>query len=482
MKKPLSTIFFAVIYLFTIQSTAQQIEPLPVKDFYKERVTRNLKFLCKEAECLDNFLINDRGLYVYSTNQRVDRPEFILYWREMPYFTDLLTNRSNEYIIDVLKRKGSHYFYGIKDTHVDPAQYPITEWKGLRIALDPGHMASNWEQALLEKRYVKVEGSLYNQRKDIKFFEANLAYATSLLLKDMLEEKGAKVILTHEYGKSSMGKDFKEWKETDYKQDIIKGYKSDWYDRDKLEYLTSGTDASFKDYMLFYDVFRNMDFVKRAEVINEFEPNLTLVIHYNASENNVRYGDNYLKPVNENYSMVFIPGSFLGFEVDGNEQADQRFEILRLLVSHDLEESNVFASNIMNALDQNLGVDALPSDNKFDFANKFSIKSDMATGVYHRNLYLTRVVKGPIAYAEALYQDNEKEVPLLGKNDLRIEGITSSSRTKEVAQVYFDAIENWIEYNREYAKKLDALYEDKYGDEELYEEDLKKQAEDKSDN
>lgn len=461
-----------VLILAALYTHAQKIEPIPIKEFYKGRVTRNLQFLCKEAECLDNIVINERGLYVYPTTQRIDKPEFILYWREMSHFNGLLDEMPHDEIIDILKRKGSRYFHGIKSTHVDPAKYPVTDYLGLKIAIDPGHMASNMGEAILEKRYMKVEGKHYNQKKDIEFFEANLAYTTALRLKELLEDKGAEVILTHEYGKSALGINYYEWLETDYKKDIIAGYKSEWYNREKFNFLLSG-DAP--DFVMFNDVFRNKDFVARAEKINEFKPDLTLVIHYNASEGGQRYDDKYLPPVEENYSMVFVPGSFLGFEVDGKDELDQRFELLRLLVSADLEESNVFASNIMKALDKELKVDALPKDNSFGFAQKYSILSDMAEGVYHRNLYLTRAVKGPIAYAEALYQDNFDEIRMLGKKDYTIGGITTSSRVKDVANVYFSAIDQWLKYNQEFTKKLDALYDDKYGDEEIYAEELKEQ-------
>ena len=467
--KSLLVFFFSGIVL---ASSAQKIEPIPIKKFYKDRVTRNLQFLCKEAECLDNIVVNERGVYVYPTTQRIDKPEFILYWREMSHFNGLLDEIPHEEIIELLKRKGARYFHGIKSTHVDPAKYPVIDYFGLKIAIDPGHMASNMEEAILERRFMKVEGINYNRKSDIEFFEANLAYTTALRLKELLEEKGAEVLITHEYGKSSMGINYKEWLETDYKKDIIAGYKNEWFNREKFNYLLSGEAT---DFVMFNDVFLNKDFVSRANKINSFKPDLTLVIHYNASEGSQRYDDKYLPPVQENYSMVFIPGSFLGFEVDGKDELDQRFELLRLLVSSDLEESNVFASNIMKTLDQELKVDALPSDNTFAFANKYSILSDMAEGVYHRNLYLTRTVKGPIAYAEALYQDNIDEIPLLGKKDYKIEGITTSSRVKDVANVYFSAIDQWLKYNQEFTKKLDALYDDKYGDEEIYAEELKEQ-------
>ncbi|TRX58791.1 N-acetylmuramoyl-L-alanine amidase [Fulvivirga sp. M361] len=473
--KPLLSLVIVFIVCLNYQSVqAQNIEPIPIKKFYKDRATRNLKFLCKEAECLDNVVINEKGLYIYPTTQRIDKPEFILYWREMSHFNELLKEEPHEDIIDILKRKGSNYFHGIKSTHVDPARYPVSDFNGLKIALDPGHMASNMGEAELEKRYMKVEGKYYNQKKDIEFFEANLAYATALSMKEMLEEKGAQVMLTHDYGKSAMGINYYEWLETDYKKDIIAGYKNEWYNREKFNYLLSGNAT---DFIMFYDVFRNKDFVARAERINQFKPDITLVIHYNASEGGQRYNDKYLPPVQQNYSMVFVPGSFLGFEVDGKDEIDQRFELLRLLVSYDLEESNVFASSIMKTLDTDLKVDALPADNDFAFAQKYSIKSDLADGVYHRNLYLTRAVKGPIAYAEALYQDNFDEIRLLGKKDYTIGGIKSSSRVKDVARVYFSAIEQWLKYNEAYTKKLDALFDDKYGDEEAYEAQLKEQTE-----
>ncbi|GAA0891934.1 hypothetical protein GCM10009122_16130 [Fulvivirga kasyanovii] len=479
MKKSLSLAVLIGLFIITIgQVKSQKIEPIPVKKFYMDRVTKNLQFLCKEAECFDNVLVNDRGLYIYPTSQKVNKPEFILYWREMPHFNEMLEKQTDEEIIDILNRKGSHYFYGVKDTHVNPAIYPVSEWRGLKIALDPGHIASTFDEAKLEQRYVRAEGKYFNQKQDIEFFEANLAYTTALVLKEMLEKKGAKVMLTHDYGKSAFGMNYNEWKKTDYKKDIVQGYKEDWYNREKFEYLMSG---EAPDFMIFHDVFRNKDFVARGQKINEFEPDLTLVIHYNASEGGQRYGDLYLPPVNENYSMVFIPGSFLGVEIDGQDGLDQRFELLRLLVSHDLEGSDVFASNIIKALNDDLKVDALPKDNNFDFAKRYSILSDRSEGVYHRNLYLTRVVEGPIAYSEALYQDNKTEMPLLGKKDLTVKGIKTSSRVKDVAQVYFSAIQDWLKYNQELSKQLDALYSDDFGDEKEFKEDIKEQEEDLED-
>lgn len=467
-----------ILFIVAHASVAQKVEPIPVKQFYKDRVERNLKFLCKEQECLDNVMVNERGVYIYETNTRIGKPQFVLYWREMPHFVQLLDEKTDEELIELLERKGEHYFYGIANTHVDPAKYPVSEMRGLKVALDPGHIAANWDQAQLEKRYVKVEGSYYNQKEDISFFEANLAYTTALELKRMLEDEGADVMLSHDYGKSAFGMDYDEWKKTNIEDDILYGYKNDWYNREKFRYLMSG-DAP--DHVMFHDVFRNKDFVARAEKINEYEPDITLVLHYNASEGSRRYDDNYLPPVSENYSMVFIPGAFLGFEVDGKDQADQRFELLRLLVTYDLEESDIFARNIIDALHNQLQVDALPVENNFEFTSEYSIKSDLSDGVYHRNLYLTRVVEGPIAYAEALYQDNYDEIPLLGKNDYVIEGITTSSRVKDVAQVYMSAIKNWLDHNKEFSKKLDALYEDKYGDEEEFEEDIQAQKEDRKD-
>jgi len=466
MKKTAYLLLTVLVSAITAYNVgAQSIEPIPVKQFYKDRVTRNLQYLCKEEQCFDNVVVNERGLYIYSTNQKIEKPQFVLHWREMPHFVQLLEEKSDEEIIEILERKGDHYFYGINTKTVDPARYPVSELHGLKVALDPGHMASNLEQAMFEKRYVKVEGEYYNQKEDITFFEANLAYATALELKKMLQNAGADVMISHPYGKSAFDMTFEEWKASDHKQDIIYGYKNGWYNREKFDYLMSGEAA---DFVLFNDVFLNKDFVTRAEKINEYEPNITLVMHLNASEGSRRYDDKYLPPVSENYSMVFIPGAFLGFEVDGKDQTDQRFELLRLLVSYDLEESDIFARDIIHALNDQLGVKALPQENNFDFTQKYSIKSRLSDGVYHRNLYLTRVVEGPIAYAEALYQDNFDEIPLLGKKDYVIEGIKTSSRVKDMAQVYFSAIKSWLDYNKEFSKQLDALYEDKYGDEEEF--------------
>ena len=437
--------------VFLVLFPLMKKEQAPLTKFYKDRVTKNIKFLCKDLECIDNFFVDDRGLFIYPESQKTGKPEFILYWEEIPQFNELLKKKTNAQLIDILKRKESKYLSGFDTTLLKPAIYPVCEWKGLRVALDPGHIASDLQEAKLEQRYVRAEGKLFNQKLDIEFFEANLAYTTSLVLKEMLEKKGAEVMITHEYGKSAFHMNYSEWRKSDYKNDVILGYKENWYGREKFDYLMTGNAT---DLILYQDVFRNKDFVSRGRKINDFNPDITLVIHFNAKEGSERYGESYSQPVNENYTMVMIPGAFLGIEIDGRVGLEQRFELLRLLVSNELEASDIFASHIIDAFVEYLKVDALPKHKNLNSIKHYSVPSNRSEGVYHRNIYLTRVVRGPIAYSEALYQDNRDEMALLGRNDLIVQGIKTSSRVREVAHAYLIAIKGWLDYNKEFAKKV----------------------------
>jgi hypothetical protein len=65
--------------------------------------------------------------------------------------------------------------------------------------------------------------------------------------------------------------------------------------------------------------------------------------------------------------------------------------------------------------------------------------------VYARNLSMTRLVHGPIVFGETLYQDNMDEALVLSKMNTidPVSGQKASTRTIEVAEAYYEGIEQW---------------------------------------
>ena len=56
---------------------------------------------------------------------------------------------------------------------------------------------------------------------------------------------------------------------------------------------------------------------------------------------------------------------------------------------------------------------------------------------------MNRLVQGISCYGETLYQDNEYEVRLLNDKSLQFDSFSSSKRTTEVANGYYQGILNF---------------------------------------
>ncbi|HLZ15760.1 MAG TPA: hypothetical protein VKQ08_01920, partial [Cyclobacteriaceae bacterium] len=77
-------------------------------------------------------------------------------------------------------------------------------------------------------------------------------------------------------------------------------------------------------------------------------------------------------------------------------------------------------------------------------------------GVYCRNLAMTRTVRGPLVYLEALLQDNQKEAIELSKREYELDHpmygkIMVPKRCYEVAMCVVKGITNWLEENKSYS-------------------------------
>ncbi|MFM7853491.1 MAG: hypothetical protein ACKO96_16610, partial [Flammeovirgaceae bacterium] len=55
---------------------------------------------------------------------------------------------------------------------------------------------------------------------DVEFYEADLAYYICAFLKEFIEKAGGTVMITREYGSSSLGKSFDKWYIEDFKTDL----------------------------------------------------------------------------------------------------------------------------------------------------------------------------------------------------------------------------------------------------------------------
>ena len=281
---------------------------------------------------------------------------------------------------------------------------------GVKIAIDPGHLGGPFAE--LEERYIEID----NEKEPSIFDEGTLSLLTAKHLKELLEKEGAVVLLTRdEIGKGVYEKDFFQW---------LKSEPALWKEKLTLN-------------QLFTRYYNPLDLRARAEKINQFKPDLTIAIHYNAHP--VEGGSSNNHTTIKNYNMVFIPGAFGRKELVDPEN---RYEFMRLLLTDDWEISKKLSRAVLSQFTEILQVPSVqPTDNVL-YLDHVGLK--VCEGIYARNLVLTRLVHGPICYGESLIQNNEKECLLLNQKDTKIAEVPCSSRIKEVAISYFNGIKAFL--------------------------------------
>jgi len=352
-----------------------------------------------------------------------------------------------EFFFGTEGRPGPKRFLDLKPTKAKP-------FNGLRIALDPGHVGGQegTEFEEIEGRYVWYpKGTVYPD-KEIRFNEGNLTYATALLLKEKLEEGGAADVLVtrRDYGISAMDDTFYGWLGT---QDKVTGkWMSDDGNLSRFEkhIQTLPVDAAewwrneSNTQMKFSKLYNRLDLQRRVEMINSFDPHVALDLHYNAGHPGRNENGTNKETIENNYSMVFVPGSFMKGELSKKEY---RIDFLRILVTEDLDYSSSLADNIVKALDTHARVRPVGNgDVSAGFAS-YIPKSCAATdfgGVYARNLLLTRKVQVPFCYLEPLCQENDAECRKLAQKDFMVAGKKMPNRIKEVVDAYILGLASYV--------------------------------------
>lgn len=281
--------------------------------------------------------------------------------------------------------------------HLTDQSKPKNKKKQIKkIAIDPGHLGG--KMSLIEERFIDSPAF---------FDEGTLNYLTALYLKDLLVASGFEVMITKKgIGEGAYPVAFHDW-------------------------LAINKEKEF-EYSSFNKIFRccynELDLEERSRLINAFQPDITIIIHYNAEP----------EPTERNYNLMHIPGSFLKKELSSKSA---RIQFLRLLVTDDVEESLKLSKAILKEMTRFTKVEPVKDSYKINYLENSSLKA--SSGVYSRNLRLTRTVSGPLCYGETLIQNNFDESKRLAHFDTVIHGIKCSSKVKDVALGYYYGIMNY---------------------------------------
>ncbi len=340
--------------------------------------------------------------------------------------------------------------------------------KGFRIALDPGHVGGTMAFASMEKKFVQIER---NNRPEIHepvaFNEGNLALGTAILLRDTLEKLGATVFMTREIeGHTAFDISFDAWlkKETEEAETVsgedwsklpgktIEGYplrlrngaawnwtqQEEIHGKDSLWWMTK---ATMRD--VYKVPFLKADFKRRAVEINQFQPHISLIIHYNVWEKNSWSSGEYLNAIDDNYTMAFIPGGFMAGELDEPEDC---MAFLAKAFSDDLPKSERLSGAVVKGFEKYLKVPIIPYDTSLYYLRDASLPTSQ-DGVFARNLSLTRMIQGPMCFGEALYQDNVDECLRLNRKEISLPGMETQlpARLKEAVNGYVEGVLKYVQ-------------------------------------
>jgi len=422
------------IALFTIVSAIAQKNNIPEKiDYYNNKAK---KYLDKSKMLGAFYLVNENGINIYASaqNKTMNKPEFHLYWSEVEAFKKALkTFSSNE--LTKLYQSGKMNAVVLseknkKTSDVQPQNNNTKKLQGLKIAIDPGHTAGDMENAAIEAKCLNFKCvSPLGEKYNIAISEGILTFATATLLKNKLEAQGAEVFMTRTfYGGNAFGKSFDEWlKPANIDSLYNAGVLSQ---KQKAIVLNPKINKRTK----FQSVFKNLELQKRSQIINRYQPDFTIIIHFNVDETNTGWS----KPGNKNHNMTFVGGAFMGSDLSSPEK---RMEFLRLLVSDDLEKSIALSSSVVNSFEKTLNVKTA-SHNDATYLIQGCLVAE--PGVYCRNLQLTRYIHSPLVYGETLYQDNINECIMLNQERDK----TKNKRIQQVADAYFQGILDYVNKNK----------------------------------
>ena len=432
------TLFFLLISLLSYA----QYQPSSFPS-WEARVRYNLSILDKQGSLMNQIAIRQDGVLLYASpaDKKRNRPEIHMYPEEIETFLAMSQKLPKNRLKQIYRAKKNRKWERDLMTQYEienwkPSQEPNAPLAGMRVALDPGHIAGSMEEAELEGKYVKVRPT--NSRPGTAFWEGNLNLSTAFLVKQELEKLGAIVMMTRERpGQSAIGPLYTDWRKNYFLKAVDQEVRAGRMSQEKAKFWR--TQATEND--IFRRFFNILDLRRRASKINEFSPHLTLIIHYNVDKKNWdrRDREGYFKPGYSNYSMAFVPGSVGPGEL---RTQDGRINFLRLLLGNIIPESVRLSSLYLDANTYYTHVPIVQKENEPDYLLDYCLPTNKP-GVYSRNLALTRLVKSPLCYGESLCQDNWRELLWLEKQDMEVEGIPVSTRVQLVAAAYIQAVKQF---------------------------------------
>jgi N-acetylmuramoyl-L-alanine amidase len=303
-----------------------------------------------------------------------------------------------------------------------PAARPGKALSGLKVALDPGHLGGKW--AKMEERWFQVGASEPVQ-------EGDLALRVARLLGRRLRQLGANVSFVRNSNEPITAKrpdDFRELARKILIKNGVPQPRADVLDPNDPEKEQT---IRWQSEILFY---RYSEIRRRAALVNfKLHPDLVLCLHFNAEG----WGDpNSPTLTDANHLHLLMNGSYLAEELEFD---DERFEMIRRLLSRAYDEELPLADTIAAAMARETGLPpyAYPTTNS-------TTKVGSSGYVYARNLLATRLYRCPVVYCEPYVMNSKDAFARIQAGDYEgirtINGIERKSIYREYADSVVDGL------------------------------------------
>jgi N-acetylmuramoyl-L-alanine amidase len=306
-----------------------------------------------------------------------------------------------------------------------PSAKPDKPLSGLRIALDPGHLGGEW--AKMEERWFQV-GSTHPVQ------EGDLALKVARLLAARLRELGAKVSFVRNNNEPITPKrpdDFRELARKILIKNGVPQPRADVLDPNDPEKEQT---IRWQSEILFY---RYSEIRRRAALVNfKLHPDLVLCLHFNAEG----WGDpNNPTLTDTNHFHLLVNGSYLQQEL---EYDDERFEMIRRLLSRAYDEELPLADTVASAMARET---QLPP---YQYPTTNSTTKVGASGyVYARNLLATRLYRCPVVYCEPYVMNSKDAFARIQVDDYDGTRNINGSERKSIFREYADSVaDGLVEY------------------------------------
>ncbi|HTG51365.1 MAG TPA: hypothetical protein VMA33_00785 [Candidatus Tectomicrobia bacterium] len=293
---------------------------------------------------------------------------------------------------------------------------------GLKIALDPGHLGGSW--AKMEERWFQVGDS-----KPVQ--EGDLTLRVAQLLATRLRDLGAKVSFVRSVDEPTTSTRPDDFRELARKILIKNGVPQPR--ADVLEPTDPGKEQTIRwqSEILFY---RYSEIRRRAALVNfKLHPDLVICLHFNAEG----WGDPTNPTLTDmNHLHLLVNGSFLAEELEFD---DERFEMIRRLLSRAYDEELPLADTIAPAMARETGLPpyAYPTTNS-------TTKVGTSGYVYARNLLATRLYRCPVVYCEPYVMNSNDVFARIQAGDYEGTRKINGVERKSIFREYADSVANGL--------------------------------------